>query len=233
MSAMGEHPDLLGLLRGELANAQVTDVAGHLDTCTECRDELSQVAIGHALLTGASRTLSERASRVPLATPAPLDPELFRREKRARWQRPALMLAAAAVLVAGTAGIATQLASSESTPPPEAPIAVPTRTVELLPVEGSGRGQVQMADTSGDVVEMTIDTEDLPTLPAGEFYYAWLLDPETNKMLPLGQIGPGGMAKFELPVTLISKYSAIDISLEYDDGDPEHSITSVLRAAYT
>jgi hypothetical protein len=229
MSPLVEHPDLVGLLRGELANAQVTGVADHLDTCTECRDELSQVAIGHALLSGASRTLSDRTPHLPLAQPAPLDRDLFRREKQARWQRPALMLAAAAVLVAGTAGIATQLARPEPAPP----VAGPTRTVELLPVEGNGRGQVQMADASGDAVEMTIDTEDLPTLPDGEFYYAWLLDPETNKMLPLGQIGPGGTATFELPVDLISKYSAIDVSLEYDDGDPEHSITSVLRAEYT
>lgn len=225
---MVEHPDLLGLLRGELANAQVNEVADHLDACIECRDELGQVSIGHALLSGASRTLGVGAPQVSLAEPTLLNPELLRREKRVRWQRPALMLAAAAVLVAGTAGIATQLARPEPAPP----VAAPSRTVDLLPVEGNGRGQVQMADTASDVVEMTIDTEDLPTLPDGEFYYAWLLDPETNKMLPLGQIGPGGKATFELPVGLISKYSAIDVSLEYDDGDPEHSITSVLRAVY-
>lgn len=225
---MVEHPDLLGLLRGELANAEATEVAGHLDTCTECRDDLSQVAVGHALLSRASQTLAERAPSSPLAAPAPLDRDLLRRDQRTRFQRPALMLAAAAVLVAGTAGVATQLARPDEAPP----VAV-SRTVELLPIEGNGRGLVQMADTSGEVVEMTIDTEDLPTLPDGEFYYAWLLDPETNKMLPLGQIGPGGKATFELPVSLISKYSAIDVSLEYDDGDPEHSITSVLRAEYT
>ncbi len=224
---MEEHPDLLGLLRGELTNVQVSAVADHLDTCRECHAQLSEVAIGHALLTGASRTLTDRPEPLETPVPAAFDRGLVARDRRERWLRPTLLLAAAAVLVAGTVGVTNQLNR------PETPAVAASRTAVLEPIEGNARGEVVMADTADDVVQMTIDTEDLPSLPAGEFYYAWLLDPDTNKMLPLGQIGPGGTATFELSVSLINEYSAVDISLEYDDGDPEHSPRSVLRAVYT
>ena len=51
-------------------------------------------------------------------------------------------------------------------------------------------------------------------------------------MLPLGQVGPNGSASFDLDNALLDSYSAIDVSLEDDDGDPGHSVTSVLRGSY-
>jgi hypothetical protein len=47
-----------------------------------------------------------------------------------------------------------------------------------------------------------------------------------------GQVTPGRPASFEVSESLVTAYSAIDISLESDDGDPGHSVTSVLRASY-
>jgi hypothetical protein len=79
---------------------------------------------------------------------------------------------------------------------------------------------------------MTIQVTGLPTPDDDSYYYAWLLDPGTQKMLPLGQVGPGGSASFDLDDVLVTAYSAIDISLEHDDGDPAHSVTSVLRGGY-
>ncbi len=227
------HPDLLGLLRGELTNAQVASVGQHLDSCTQCRDDLSEVAVGHALLTGAGRTLTSPPELVPMVTPAPLDTQQIRKNSRRQWQRPALMLAAATALVAGTVGITANL-TNDNTPPP---IAVPTtpppaQTATLEPIASQGSGQVLMAGAVDEFVEMTVDTKGLPALPSDQFYYVWLLDPDTNKMLPVGAIGPDGKASFSLRVDLIGEYSAVDISLEYDDGDPQHSPTSVLRAEY-
>ena len=51
-------------------------------------------------------------------------------------------------------------------------------------------------------------------------------------MLPLGAIGPSGRASFEVDDRLLGRYSAVDVSLEADDGNPQHSVTSVLRASY-
>ena len=86
--------------------------------------------------------------------------------------------------------------------------------------------------TSHEITRMRMTPTALPTAPRGEFYYAWLFDPRTNKMLPLGQVTPGRVATFEIPESLVAAYSAIDVSLEADDGDPAHSVTSVLRATY-
>ena len=218
------HPDLFGLLRGELDNAAVAEAADHLQACSSCRDELAQVAVGHGLLAAASRTLSRPApvvlptvgSSAPRPTPPP-------------WRRPGMLLLAAAVAV--VAGIGGFVAGREDRLPGE-PVEAARASAELEPVQGRGSGEVTMAVSDERVTRMTIETRDLPEPRRDEFYYAWLFDPETNKMLPLGQIGPGGRATFELPVSLLGQYSAIDISLEVDDGDPEHSVTSVLQASY-
>ena len=86
--------------------------------------------------------------------------------------------------------------------------------------------------TEHAITRMRLATRSLPSAPRGDFYYAWLFDPRTNKMLPLGQVTPGRVATFEIPESLVASYSAIDVSLEADDGDPGHSVTSVLRATY-
>jgi len=79
---------------------------------------------------------------------------------------------------------------------------------------------------------MTVETRDLPKIGRGEFYEAWLFNPNTQKMLALGVVGPAGTASFEVPDSLVGRYQVVDVSLERDDGDPGHSVTSVLRAKY-
>ena len=225
---MDDHPDLTALLRGELSNAEVTEVADHLDRCEECRQDLAETAVGHALLTGTTRTLSRPA---PLELPdvPPLDPSTSARRRRA-WLRPVGLVAAAAALVAGTA-VVSQWA--DGPPAPRPTVAAPERTAELEPVDGTGSGRVVMAEDSHDGVRMTVETRDLPKIGRGEFYEAWLFNPKTQKMLALGVVGPGGKASFAVADSLVGRYQVVDVSLERDDGDPGHSVTSVLQATYT
>ena len=116
--------------------------------------------------------------------------------------------------------------------PTSGPIPVAAdRSATLEPLAGGGGGLVSMTD-GGAETRMVIETHDLPALEDGQFYYAWLLDPATNKMLPLGQVGTTSPASFEVAAGLLDAYSAVDVSLEDDDGDPQHSPTSVLRARY-
>jgi hypothetical protein len=235
MTVNHEHPELVGLLRGELTNAEVTAVAAHLDTCDACRRELSELTVGHAFLAGASRTLGDRA---PLALPDPPElPDLSELQEPAaaqardravvHWLRPVGLVAAAAALIVGSVGV-TRLVDRPSEP---APVAAPDRAAPLEPVEGAGGGRVEMASDHDEVL-MTVETHDLPKIGDGEFYYVWLFNPATGKMLPLGVVGPRGVASFELPDSLVGRYQAVDVSLERDDGDPGHSVTSVLRATY-
>ncbi|CUR55387.1 hypothetical protein NOCA2270022 [metagenome] len=221
-----EHLDLSGLLLGELTNADVAVAAEHLDDCGACRSELAELAVGHALLASAARTLGGLTAVRPNPTqelPARVSPA-----RRARHRRQLLVMAAVAVAVIGV-GLAGVLRwGSEREPTRQEPFAEAT----LEPLDGSGAGVVLMVHEPASTTRMTIETSDLPKLRADKFYYAWLLDPETNKMLPLGQVGPGGVASFTLDDGLLRRYSAVDVSLESDDGDPQHSVTSVLRASY-
>ncbi|HRD62933.1 MAG TPA: anti-sigma factor, partial [Nocardioides sp.] len=100
-----------------------------------------------------------------------------------------------------------------------------------LSVAEPGDGSVQMVEHDGRT-RMTLAVHDLPQATDGEFYYAWLLDPSTNKMLALGLVDPDHGATFDLDDALVASYSAVDVSLEADDGDPAHSVTSVLRGSY-
>ena len=224
------HPDLTALLRGELTNTRAVAAAEHARGCQHCREELVDDALGHGLLTSARRTLGATASAQPeqVALPEGLEHELARRPRRSR----ALLAGVAAVaLVAVGAGAglgARALVTREDT---SGTPAAARRTATLEPVEGSATGKVSMG-TDHAITRMQMTTRSLPAAPRGEFYYAWLFDPRTNKMLPLGQVTPGRVATFEIPESLVAAYSAIDVSLEADDGDPAHSVTSVLRATY-
>lgn len=218
------HADLVALLRGELSNDAVGSSGAHLRSCTRCRDELVENAVGHSLLARSSRTLGPDAT-----TPAPLpsvgeleatDPSSSPRPLGLRL----LVVAAALTVAAGIGAFAQSRVRDDSAPDPQ-------RSATLQAVSGTGSGTVSMSEARGRT-EMTISTHDLPAASDGQFYYAWLLDPTTNKMLPLGQVGPSGTASFEVSDQLLAAYAAVDVSLEDDDGDPQHSPTSVLRATY-
>lgn len=246
MTTPPTHPDLLSLLRGELSNAEVLDAADHLDQCDMCRHELAQSATGHALITSSARTLGSLPAGTETGTTdveadashaLPPSPDLVgfrRRQRRSRLTQGLVAATIAAVIWSG--GYLTAAGNDSSPALTPAPIAAPpppsnTRTAVLTAIEGSASGKVTMSDEGANAV-MRIETTDLRPARAGHFYYAWLLDPVTNKMLPLGQVGPGGTASFEVSRTLLAAYSAVDVSLEIDDGDPAHSPRSVLRAVY-
>lgn len=218
---MSEHLDLFGLLRGELGNAETVAAGHHLAECDTCQEELADAVVGHALLVRASSTLGRSATE-----PAPLPPALPVPPSR---RRPLLLVAAAVVALGAVAGGLTWWRGDDGAGP-----SGPDRSVEasLSPLSDSGGdGRVRMSEHDGRT-RMSFSVHDLPTPHSGEYYYAWLLDPATNKMLPLGQVDAASGASFELSDALVSSYSALDVSLESDDGDPAHSVTSVLRGTY-
>ncbi len=232
MSDAHEHIEPLDLVRGELSTAEVTRAARHLEGCQACRDELADVAVGHALLARTSRTLAGDGPRPQAAAPLPPLVRPTGRTLPRRWVRPLGVAAAAVLLVGGTAVVTRQLDDRGTTPVARPPATERTQTATLRPVAGFGTGRVVMVTHAGGTVGLAVHTRDLPRAGAHQFYYAWLLDPVTNKMAPLGQIGPRGEATFDVPVRLLGRYDAIDVSIEDDDGDPEHSVTSVLRGVY-
>jgi hypothetical protein len=228
-----QHLDLVALLRGELGTSETLAAEDHLRGCEACRDDLLVTVTGHALMRRTSGTLGD--VDLPPVRPLPAPPHPTRLP--ARRPRLALVAAAAAVLVAGAgvgAGVTRLVGGTGSDDGPGgAPDPTPAAVVAALdPVEGSATGEVEMTSAGDRSTRMTIRTAGLPPAPSGDFYYVWLLDPETNKMLPLGLVEPGGSASFRIDESLLTAYTSVDVSLESDDGDPGHSVTSVLRGSY-
>lgn len=229
------HPDLMGLLRGELSNADATAAGEHLRGCDTCREDLVDASVGHGLLTRAVEALGPGLPTPTRATPTVTG---ARRGRRGL----GLVAAAAAVVLAAGAGTALVVGSGDAPDPtgPNGPTgstgSTAAQTAPLTPVspalDPAGDGRVRMVRDREDHTRMTIRVAGLPTPASDEYYYAWLLDPLTQKMLPLGQVAAAGSTAFDLDDALVSAYSAIDVSLERDDGDPAHSVTSVLRGGY-
>jgi hypothetical protein len=225
------------LLGGELGRERWGEVVGHLRDCPRCQTELVEATGAHAALTAARRVLDppvpRPAGHPPADEPVEMPPLVMRRTGR----RDLLVGLAAAVVAVAIAlgGVALTGGRFGPASGPRATAAQHARLVPVVAASGSApapsaAGVVSMSG-SGEVV-MKIRVTGLPSAAAGHFYYAWLLDPSTNKMLPVGVVDAGGTSTFDLGADLVKRYTAVDISLQADDGDPQHSPVSVLRASY-
>jgi hypothetical protein len=215
---------LHSLLNGELSGDDVRAVVGHLRECGPCTSELISVAVAHGALRGARRTMAPAGidAQVPPVT-QPLPPLDLPLRRRGRWVGG---LAAALILVVGAFGVLKVVA-----PAPGAPVAAQA-TLHDLDASASAAGTVSVR-TTNYALQMSVSTKGLPSAPANHFYEVWLLAPETNKMLPLGVLSPTGNGTYSISPTIMQQFSQIDVSLQVNNGSPEHSTTSVLRGTVT
>jgi Anti-sigma-K factor rskA len=136
---------------------------------------------------------------------------------------------AAAMLVAlVVAGGATLLAIHR---PPSATLPARVASAALRPITAaSGTSGSVVVFAEGSTRSLHVDARHLRDPAAQAYYEVWLLDPTTNKMLPMGVLSPSGRGQYGISANIMSGYSAVDISLQANDGNPAHSRTSVLRA---
>jgi Anti-sigma-K factor rskA, C-terminal len=245
-----DRPDLVGLLAGELGRAETIDMARHLRTCPGCVEELIDVAAANGALISAARVgrdlampgfndggagptdrapgrVDDRDALPALTLPpksAPLMRPRGRNRRRRRWSVAAA--AAAVIVVLGALGVTAARFSRSLKRPIVAQAAL--RPLDAPP---SATGSVTVA-ADGSTRELTVRTWDLARPPAQSFYEVWLLDPATLKMLPMGVLPPSGSGSYSVGAGLMSGYSAVDVSLQPNNGNPAHSQTSVLRATY-
>lgn len=102
--------------------------------------------------------------------------------------------------------------------------------IQLEPV-ADARGSVTL--TVGAKTAALI-ARDLPTTDVHHHYEAWVGD-ATGKMVSMGtfRVDDHGDVTVSMPVRVdLSKYSAVDISLESDDGNPGHSAISVFHGSF-
>jgi len=210
--------DIPGLLSGELTRTEMSAVASHLRSCEQCREALVDLSIAHGSLKTVRRhlTMTDTAAETP---DRPL-PTLVVERKVPKW---ILRSAAAVVLVVGL-GIAGLSFANRA---PVTPVAATAKLASLdAPV--ASQGKVVVRATSGGL-DMVVATSGLPKISANQYYEVWLLNPKTNKMLPVGMLKPNGVGDFTFSKQLMDDFSAVDISLQANDGVAAHSAISMLR----
>jgi len=253
---MTEHveEDLLALLTGELDRATTAVVAGHLRNCEPCRARLVDSAVVHGSLRSASRAeaqlrvpeydlvqsaeatpgvsgvsgVSDSQAQVqaqaPAQAPLSLSPAPSRHRRRA--SAVTAVAAVAAAVIIGLVGLGWAVGRQS----PTAPVAPVSAVASLRHLDAPAFATgVVIVRSIGSTRQMHIRIDGLGPAAPNHFYEVWLLRPATNKMLPVGILPPSGAASFEISASLMSQYSAIDVSLQINDGDATHSSQSVLR----
>jgi hypothetical protein len=251
------HYDEVTLALLAMGEADVTpDQAAHLASCEPCRDEVAQLA---AVVAAGRTVRDEdrpvappaavwdriaeeiRRDEVPVAAAAAVAdaPEMNALVSVApaatatevpRTPRRVVALALAA-LVGLVVGAGATWALTRSGPDPSSQVAQGTVTVAVLkPVDApDASGTAELHVVSSDQRTMTVSVTNLAHLP-GTFYEVWMMDPTDSHLLALGALGADGRGTYPVPAGLdVSRYSAVDVSLQPMNGSPAHSKNSVVR----
>jgi anti-sigma-K factor RskA len=135
------------------------------------------------------------------------------------WTRRAVALAAGVAVIAGIGiGVGgTLLLGSD-----DQPLAV----VQLSPLAGkTGSGTAGLVDGGR---QLKVSASGL--VAAGGYYEVWLINEDGKRMVSLGVLAAGHDGTFQVPGDLPAQgYRIVDVSLEPDDGNPAHSLDSVIR----
>ncbi|GAB2907769.1 anti-sigma factor [Streptomyces heilongjiangensis] len=146
---------------------------------------------------------------------------------RAWLRRPALLAAAASLVVGallGSAVTAWQLDKG----PPEAEAGPPSRLAPLAVPRAAGT--VRLVRGAEADREVTVTVTGLPRTDG--YYEVWLMDRTHTRLVAMGVLGPDGTATLPLPTRIdLGRYPLIDVSAQEDNGNPAHSGRSVVRGA--
>ncbi|MGC4938221.1 anti-sigma factor domain-containing protein [Kribbella sp. DT2] len=135
------------------------------------------------------------------------------------WTRRAVALAAGVAVIVGIGiGVGgTLLLGSDDEP---------QAVVQLNPLAGkTGSGTAGLVD---DEQQLKVSASGLAA--GGGYYEVWLINEDGKRMVSLGVLAGGHDGTFQLPGDLPAQgYRVVDVSLEPDDGNPAHSLDSVIR----
>ena len=106
------------------------------------------------------------------------------------------------------------------------------RNVVLAPMGPDAAGAEGTATLEAPGGRATVRLRKAPPSEDGQFYGLWLLN-SPDDVLALGSFSVPASGAIDVTVPLpedAGRFTALDVSLEPDDGDPAHSTVSVLRA---
>jgi hypothetical protein len=214
--------ELFDLLTGELDREATLRVVKHVRECEACTGELVSVAVAFGSLRAARRAEDSLVLSPPRPFESAGDAQPPLRVRPSRSLRRLFVGVAAALIVLASAGTALTVRHASS--PPVYAVAA----LHHMDAPATAAGRVTVRSMSR-VKEMDVSTSGLPSAPTNHYYEVWLLQPSTNKMLPVGLLPPSGQGTYTVAGGIMSQYSAVDISLQANDGNPVHSKFSVLR----
>ena len=238
--------DLVGLIAGELGRDETIAVGRHLHSCPRCTEELVDLVVAHGALSAASSALLQLGEE-PTGHPGPHARvadmlghdaerpalpllEVATTEATGRMTRPRRLAAvagvAAAILVLLVVGLFLVRAENHSSG-----AVVASAPLKPIDAPASATGSIK-AVAVGRTRNLIVDTKNLATPSGQHFYEVWMLNPSTLKMLPVGVLPPSGTGTYSMGASIMAGYSAVDISLQANNGNPAHSNTSVLRATF-
>lgn len=222
--------DALALLAlGEVVDSR--DVA-HAQECEKCRARLEE----YRAIVGIGRTVTP--DDLPVAPPADVwaavSAEVARdraagadvvslNSARSRRRGGYVLVAAAAVvgLIAGSAVTASVINRPESVQ------VVASATLD--PIGEAGVSGSAVVEQVSGTTKLKVTVPDLPAAEDG-YYEVWMATADTSTMVAIGSLNPGTSAEYTLPAGMdLASFPVVDISLEHFDGDPGHSVTSVVR----
>ncbi|MDG5806469.1 anti-sigma factor [Streptomyces ossamyceticus] len=146
---------------------------------------------------------------------------------RAWLRRPALMIAAASLVVGALLGSAVTAWRLDDGPPTAG--ASPANRLAPLAVPRAA-GTVRLVRGPEAEREVTVTVTGLPRTDG--YYEVWLMDRTHTRLVAMGVLGPDGTATLPLPTRIdLGRYPLIDVSAQEDNGNPAHSGTSVVRGA--
>ncbi len=144
-------------------------------------------------------------------------------DRRPRWGRPAALITlAAAVVLLLAVPIGLSLGSDDSGE------LVATAQLELLAGQSGQSVPATVLSVDGHrVLEVDAPT----TVPDGEFLELWLLEVGADGVEALESLGRiDGSGRYDVPDDVdLDRFSVVDISVELDDGNPDHSGNSIVR----
>lgn len=137
------------------------------------------------------------------------------------WQRRSFLAAAAAIVV--VAGIGLGVVATRS----PAPETLARAELEQLEPLGRTKASVRLVEEDG-TTHLVIDASDMAPPPPGSKYELWLIDDEVTDPRSLGAVT--GSDDVVVPPSIDpATHPIVDISLEPDDDDHQHSGHSLMR----
>ncbi|WP_144713355.1 anti-sigma factor [Curtobacterium pusillum] len=223
------------------------EVARHLASCRQCRDEVAALQ-RVAAVTRSSADVGlvappERvwdgiaaevaADRVPVAQPggaAPDHAHVTPRRRSHRGRRLAVLVAAGIGVVAVVLGIGVATGVVPGLPRGGSESVLARADLAALPAWKGSSGTAELERARDGRLTLVVDLHGGDDEPgAGGLREVWMMRSDLKGLVSVGFLD-GDRGRFTVPAAMdTSRFPVVDVSAEADDGDPAHSGDSIVR----